>query len=414
MAVVNNSYNKLFLIFYFFSLGSFPPIILSLFHASSLAPGLIILSILFFVSLCNYFPNPFRISKKLFIFVHFLFLYMAVQMFIVGLFSFKSFVSIPFLFFIVCVAYMFAMKLKDVDDKSLEFAISQMIIILLVIGFFNIIVPLKIPGYTHSKAVVPFSEPSHYALFSGPMFISYFVLNKTFFARLVVLLSMFLLAALFPNMTMLIYLFITLLLVVRINIWQFLLCVVSILLMINFVLRTPYFIQRVTVTDSNRNLSALVYIQGVQDAYNALSGTYGLGLGLQMLGTQPPSEAAELISAGLGIGGGELNREDGGFLAAKIIAEFGILGVFVVLFFLHSFVKSFFLLRRIIKEGIGHFNIKTVFFNSIIFSFSVEVFVRGYGYFSPGVFMFIVSVLYSKKNNRSKSLFKTFESVSEV
>ncbi|MFT8211578.1 MAG: hypothetical protein ACMZI0_15200 [Symbiopectobacterium sp.] len=56
----------------------------------------------------------------------------------------------------------------------------------------------------------------------------------------------------------------------------------------------------------------------------ALFDTYGLGLGFQMAGTNGVGEYGYKIYV---LSGMDLNRFDGGFLASKIVSEFGVIGV---------------------------------------------------------------------------------------
>jgi len=87
---------------------------------------------------------------------------------------------------------------------------------------------------------------------------------------------------------------------------------------------------------------------------------------------------------------GTLNIEDGGFLAAKLIAELGFLGIIIVLGYMLFIVKILFRSNKIYNKKFITSNEKLeLFFNGFIFSFFIEMFLRGYGYFSPGLFIFI-------------------------
>jgi hypothetical protein len=121
-------------------------------------------------------------------------------------------------------------------------------------------------------------------------------------------------------------------------------------------------------------------------------------LGFQLLGTQPRSEQSYIIERLAGI---QLNREDGGFLAAKILAEFGILGAIFILYYLKISLEAFGFLKKQILIINNRQNLKHQLVAVIIFAFSVELFVRGAGYFSSGVFLFIFALFYYKKYMRS-------------
>lgn len=172
----------------------------------------------------------------------------------------------------------------------------------------------------------------------------------------------------------------------------------------SFVLSNEYFSSRLDLSADNQSATTLVYLQGVQDAVNSLSSTNGLGLGFQMLGTQPPSEYAYSIAKVMADVNGELNRQDGGFLAAKLIAELGVLGIVLLILFMISSTKSLLRVRHIKFKSMNSQNTKELIFNCIIITFCIEMFIRGYGYFSSGFFLFLIAVFYlahSKSNTKT-------------
>ena len=308
-----------------------------------------------------------------------------------GLFEYKSYFTIPFLLFFFIVSYLISINFKKINRCNFKCSIFILSLVLFIVAVTNIFIDLRFSGYTHAKAVVPFSEPSHFALFSGMFFVFSFVLAANRKARFFIFVSVVLLSVGFPNTTMLMYAILMALLLLRFRISSLLVSVSILVILVLIISNTPYFSQRMTISRASANLSALVYLQGVYDAYEAIVSTHALGLGFQMLGTQPPSEIAELISLRLG-GEGELNRQDGGFLGAKIIAEFGVLGIISVLLFVVLSFRSFLFLRMIIHKRLIVYDPVVVFIHCVFYSFSVEIFIRGYGYFSPGVFIFLASV----------------------
>jgi hypothetical protein len=118
----------------------------------------------------------------------------------------------------------------------------------------------------------------------------------------------------------------------------------------SLVLKYDYFYDRVLFWDaqSSKNLSSLVYLQGIQDAHYSFVSTKGLGLGFQQLGTQKLSEAGLILQELLNNNTG-LNRQDGGFTAAKIIAELGLLGILILLMYLILAKKAFFYLYNYLR-----------------------------------------------------------------
>jgi hypothetical protein len=247
--------------------------------------------------------------------------------------------------------------------------------------------------YERAKGIFPFGEPSNFALFFGPFFLLYLFQLPNFLKQFLVILSVSLLAVSIESTTLLIYVALALLLFVRINTISLYLVVPLSIYGVYYVLNDPYFLSRVILTPDSGNLTALVYLQGLTDAYNALVDTNGLGLGFQMLGTQPPSEIFYQIQTvmGQGLDGGGLNRKDGGFVAAKLVAEFGVIGIILLIAYLYLFFKVFLKLRRLIRVPNG-FEPAYIFSLVFIYASFVEIFGRGVGYFSPSLFLFFTAL----------------------
>jgi hypothetical protein len=88
---------------------------------------------------------------------------------------------------------------------------------------------------------------------------------------------------------------------------------------------------------------------------------------------------------------------DGASLAAKVIAELGLLGIVLILLYLKHFI---FISLKLIKRSI----IKPfeLYFSSVFVMYSIELFIRGTGYFSSTSFMFGASLywIYLSRNNQ--------------
>ena len=81
-----------------------------------------------------------------------------------------------------------------------------------------------------------------------------------------------------------------------------------------------------------------------------------------------------------------INNLDGSFLAAKLITEFGVLGILISCMFLYMAYKSFILIRihlSCIDRGGYGFKNSDIFGFCVLYVFIAELFLRGYGYFSP-------------------------------
>ena len=100
-----------------------------------------------------------------------------------------------------------------------------------------------------------------------------------------------------------------------------------------------YFSDRLKLTTDSDNLSVLVFVQGWQLAYNSLKETYGLGIGIQQLGfVKVETEAGDTIIRLLGR---NVNDTDAGLTFGKIVSEFGLLGVFLIIIYLKYFYKIY-------------------------------------------------------------------------
>lgn len=292
--------------------------------------------------------------------------------------------SLILLLFVILWSYFFSKILLIYDSKDLDFGFSSAFYLVLFIGWLSLIFGFDIGAYeNYPKAVLPFSEESHYALTVG-LLGSVAGANRNNWFRLFSAVNILLQAIFFPSLALLLFFFILILVYWgRGKLFFFLigspLIAFGAWLLVEFFAgewAVSYFSDRLNFSDNAKNLTALVYLQGWLDAWTSLRETNGLGLGFQMLGTNPPNEITLRI---LNLYGVEFNREDGGFLAAKIIAEFGVFGVFLVLAYFVFLLKYAFSARSRHQKG------RDLMFSTCIFSFMVEFFFRGYGYFSPGL-----------------------------
>jgi hypothetical protein len=83
--------------------------------------------------------------------------------------------------------------------------------------------------------------------------------------------------------------------------------------------------------------------------------------------------------------GKDVNLTDAGLTAPKIISEFGVLGILGLMVYLKQF-------RTILRRLKNTNHLKIIFAYSIFLSFSIDLFIRGIGYFNPPFFLFITSL----------------------
>lgn len=301
--------------------------------------------------------------------------------------------------------YMFYISFEKIY-ATLFYAIA----LLLLIGWVEVLFGMHWGGYaTLEKSVFPFSEESHYALALCMMILPYILISKSFKIVAFFLLNVLFLALLFPNLTLLVVFCLSCCMyVLRMKPAYLFFCagllvIVGMIFFIFLLDYFPYFQSRLTFENSD-NLTTLVFLQGWIMAYTNLVETYGLGIGFQMLGTEATyfPDVTERIYF---LTGKYFNIYDGGFLLAKVVAEFGILGLFLAGFYLYSLFKIAFYINHYFRSSKksaaneAHLKKKILIYGFFV-AFSIEFFLRGYGYFSPGVFLVIAALYVSFLNKR--------------
>lgn len=315
-------------------------------------------------------------------------------------------------FLMACFYALFVVLLSravvDSSYQSLAKGFRITAAVLFVIGWVAILFGFAIQGFgyeTAHRAVFPFSEPSHYVMVAGPVTMVLLVVMPKRWQKYL-LLNTVLQALLFPSLAMLIYL------VLMLAVWlPFRWMVVTAAIGAVGAIaayeaqseQVQYFAQRLMVSSQSNNLTTLAFVQGWYDARLALSSTHGLGLGFQMLGTQPPSEISERINELLGV---YINREDGGAgLAAKAIAEFGYAGIAVSLAALLAIIRSFRVVHRAFHRNRqsteGAIDPRELVLHMGVWSFLVELLLRNLGYFSPTFILFGVALLSLRQMRRA-------------
>lgn len=374
-------------------------------NASSMAFGIFAVCIVTILSLkIRFFRNAFA-SKFALILISVL-----VMQFVMLLFdnpSLKGIASIVFALVMVITAAIMEFYLVKLEGHQIISNFKKLSILIVFLGLASLVFRIQILGYDKfPKSIFPFAEPSHFLIsVSAILFFTGFYLNPVW--RIILIFSLSLQALLHPSLVM------TLLVILMIIFYYlrkpFRFFVLSILmsviayLSLKYLGVISYFADRLDFSENSSNLTALIYMQGWEDAFRALMKTDGLGLGFQNMGMMEAGEYGKKI---YNILGEYKNRKDAGFLAAKIIGEFGILGVGMIVFYLNQFRRSAMHLFRFMKYKIinstnEYFETYEIFAHAVIVTFFIELFARGYGYFSPGVFLLLVAnfLLSRKKTN---------------
>lgn len=282
------------------------------------------------------------------------------------------------------------------SDKSISRAIKNIFTVLL---FFLILEmafsfnPLRYKEY--HKSIFPFSEASHFSL--SIIYFMPVILKKSKKLFKLTLTVVFLFFAIYiQNATLLLGTYLSIF-IAYFDYRPLRLALILTPVLIAFLFYKTaigtyipnYFLERLFL--DQKNLSSLVFIQGWEMIREGILSVFGFGI--NNLESMPVTNSGEIIKE---ITGKYFNRNDGSFLAAKIIGETGVLGAIICVMIIR---KSYFCLRAKPTSTLG------LFLNNIPIMFLVELFIRGTGYFSVGtvlLFVYLHSHKDEYKYNRRK------------
>jgi len=293
----------------------------------------------------------------------------------------RAFLSLILLILMFTTAPLLANLFESIEKITFYKTIIQSYYCLLFIGFLSVI--LQKGNFLYGKEMLLFNEPSHYALVLLPLCLYYMILSKHNKKNYHLLVLTFL-ALLLENLTFIVGIIFILILV---N-WKYKYRIILFISGLLFFFSTfdfpsiSYYSNRLLINKSSNNLSVLVFVSGWERAYDALIDTYGIGIGIQNLG-YAGNIGASMEKIGFLLNGTFINLYDGGTLAPKIIAEFGLIGVIALIYYIRTSYK---LIKVLVTKN--NDDLISVFFVSIFLMFNVQLFVRGVGYFSPMSYMF--------------------------
>jgi len=377
-----------------------PSLTFVLLRQSSLATGmLVVFFILFFLFIKIFLLERIKVSTML--------IFLSVELFlffssIFNLLEFNttkplySFMTITLMFIVASLLARFIVNLRI---KSSINSVFIFILLLLLFGYIKLIYMPEFLGYMMgTKATFPFSEESHYALTLGIISIaSSFVNNNK--KNIFIILNMLLLSIIFPSLTLMAFSILMIIVIILRSRIKYLKLILLILLPLflfglnELFSQMTYFSSRLNL-ENNTNITSLVWLQGWQLAYLNFFHTNGLGLGFQMLGQDNTiyGNITEIISSFM-LDGALLNTQDGGFLAAKLIAEFGVIGLIITCSYILFLMKIVHMLQALYqKKYTTEIEQKQLLMYGFIFGFIIEMFLRGIGYFSPNVFMLLTAL----------------------
>jgi len=244
------------------------------------------------------------------------------------------------------------------------------------------------PTSVFRAPVLFFTEPSHYAIAILP-FLLYIVAQSRFRMKLLWLSLALIIALVLQNLTFVFGISLVALIVMPFRQFLYIVSFGTILLLVS-PLSLNYYFSRVTFTGSLSNLSTLVFLSGWERAFLSLKDTYSFGIGFQQFGIigrqgQMMERLAELNAMGL-------NNLNGGSVAPKLIGEFGLFGLGLLSVYFVYFFKNFKWLHDFAINTHPHKYCKQVFYRACFVMYSVDLFVRGTGYFSAEGFLFVASI----------------------
>ncbi len=302
----------------------------------------------------------------------------------------RFFFSFVCLFIVVLSAFLIALYLKSISNAKLFFDVVNVCGVLLLLNGLISLTKIDFFSTGLSKPTFLFLEPSHFALVVTP-FLIFFCLTLSRNKAILLLFVVASWAGHIQNLTLFFGVALAFAISSRQNlIFAALLFTLFIGALITLlgIENLSYFTDRLVLSDDSDNLSVLVIFQGWQNAIETLTTQSYLGGGFQQFGiTTVYGSVSDKLYALLGF---SINQFDGGSTAPKLVGEFGVFGIAFLCVYLFFYVKFFLMLRN---RNVSLSKVDMFFYAIFIASF-LEFFIRGVGYFSPLMYLFIVSVFY--------------------
>jgi hypothetical protein len=382
----------------FFSISIFPSYFSMLMRTfevggSSVRAGLIISVVFFFLMVIpfgvRYFGTPKIILSNIFVFLIIIFTYIFSSLIFPEVDHTRFLLSLALLFTISFASNSFISSVDLLKDEYFNKMIFAGFYFLICIGYVVYIRKFHF-GYI-PKDFILFTEASHYALTFAAflLYASYNSLKK--YSILFILASVFLALSL-QSLTLLVACFIAFFITFGSRIWIMILLILIVLFSVIY-FDMSYYLDRLSFLTATRNSSTLVLLSGWERAYLAFFDSFGFGVGFQQIGIVGPQGNLQDLLMEINRTSKGYNWNDGGTLAAKLVVEFGLFGLILLMLYFYHAVK---IVKLFLTKKIK--NSKNIFFFGLYLVFSMELFVRGMGYFSVTSFMFIASIYWMYRN----------------
>ena len=361
--------------------------------ASSLALGAGVAGLMIFVGSFR----SFRVQKKLLLEI---FLTSVILVFLISIHSILVSLYLPFdyvratlslapLILIIAGGISLSYVLQQAPsfhvDRGVKICLGIMCLLAILPTLGVVVPPPSSFGGNYLKPIFPFTEPSHFALLFIPFYM-YSCVATTKLTRSFLLFLGFAIVLLLENLTLSVGWLMVALVCTRGTIIVF-----SVISFLAYATRADlsYYTDRLDFSGNVVNLSNLVYVQGWQMLIDSLNRSVGFGIGFQQLGLSDSSASAtEIIYSLLG---SYSNILDGGFTFAKLVSEFGVVGLMFSILLLVVCLLSIRMLR-IAAKAPGSLSPLLMFSHAVLVGYSIEFLVRGTGYFTGSAILLVCSL----------------------
>lgn len=282
--------------------------------------------------------------------------------------------------------------------------------LLILIGFLSFIGVSDFVSYTRlPKNIFPFAEPSYFGLVAGFFSLPIIVLG-TASQRFLVVSIFFIFTFIFESMVFLSYAIIfSIILALFFNfIWVLLTATLfSILLVLGIAggyINIDYFLDRLILDSSSSSMTLLIYVDSWTRLFTNLGSIFGIGVGFNQTSLSVLQDGA-FSDEILGMMNNRVaNDKDGSFWMIKLLFDFGLIGIFLLLFYFSKIYKSIKTLFRLRLRGQTPGN-KLELIQLLYFWSLVPMFMRGTLYFSPEFLLFLSLIFaeYSVRNHMKQS-----------
>lgn len=296
-------------------------------------------------------------------------------------FTFSTFLLI----LVFLSSYILKNMLLNFNKFEFKSTLIFLIALLLLNSFFSYFTNYTKYGF-NNKSIGIFPEISHFALAIAIPLVFFSATHKKISFIIIIWLLFF--AYEIKNLTLVLVCFFSFIILIKINFFRFFLILLSLTPIALFIINNEYFYNRLFLQEDNPNISLLVILRGWENVLISIDKSYFLGYGFQNFDAIGTNGYYSSILKNIGLE--YLNISDAGSTAAKILGEMGLFGLLILLFYFYKFQQSikYLMFNQHIKN-----DFKNTFFAACIVCLVFELFIRGIGYFSPGIFLGIVGII---------------------